>query len=785
MAAVTLESPEMVASAIVQLLKKKGAIDFDDVFDKRLWDGRVHVRRNASLVLALGGTIPPGKEALLPIAGKDGDATVRLNVVTALAVHDLTPSIAIPALLVGLIDTESAVSDAALKSLMGIAAGGAEGVYEGLVEALDDRRPYVQVTVVDLLVRQGAKGVDALLAGLRSPRSLVRKGARQCLRMLGGLAVDALITALSDDQLRDPVKRILDDVPLQKEQQKALEKLVTDGAPVVQMVARRLLQGASERRVKAAEEILSAIPKVDVEGFYEAVFDDKAIKAAAKSADSMTMVRALGDARPVARENAAALLAAAGLGDSQREVVIPKLLSAAKDDNPNVRRHLVTILTAAGGELAADSVALAAGDSDPEVKRTALEGLGKLAASEPESLLDALGHNVPDVTRQAVSEALRQAGAASASVLAEALDDVRESIRVASAMILGEQGPDARKVLPNLIEALEDDFEEQRIQAVLAVGRVAEEGDAAALEATRRLFEDSSAAVRKAASWAEARLLGRPEPLGNLEARELPSADFADVLLEEAALQKMAKSLDAALLGQLLFDGRPICRANAARSLGQLGKASHAYIQQLCVALKDGDSQVVVAAAEALGHLKVEPQPVVPALTLALKGADEEVAAALLGAIGGFAKKAVEPIVGLLAERPERVVGPIARVGRAHTKTFLSPLADALTSDALNVLARENAADVIADLGDEAAGAQSALIKALEQQSVLFRVKIIRALGRSGEPDDGLKETLTELAESDKRLSIQDAVEDALRMLRSRARLREAAKGGSKKGKKK
>jgi len=783
MAAAPLEAPELDPAEVEKLIKKKGAIDYETLLEKRLWDGRVHVRRNAALVLALGGEIPEGKESLLPIAGKDTDAVVREHVAAAFGKHPVEASIAIPALLKSLLDASSSVSDAALRSL-GVVMGRQEpAAYTAMVKALGDGRPFVQVTAVDLLVQQGADAVEQLLEGLRDTGGLVRKGARQCLRMLGSMAAGKLIAALEDDELRDPVKRILDDVPLTEGDEKALEKLVKGGAPVVQMVARRLIDGATSKRKKLVESELAAVPNVEIKGFYDGAMDGKAVKAAAKGTDPMLMVRALGDARPVARQNASAVLVETGLGDSQREVTIPKLAAAVKDDDAVVRANIVKVLASSGGEIAADQVARAATDPDVSVREAVMEGLAKIATAEPVHLLDSLGNNVAEPTREVTIAAFVGAGKAAVKTLGAALDDIREAIRVSAAKILGQIGSAAQAALGQLIEATQDPYEEVRIQAALAIGKVAKEGDDKALSAVRVLINDSSFPVRQAASWAEDRLLGRPEQPASLEARELPSAEFADVILEEAALKKLAKSFDPVSLGQLLFDGRAPCRANAARALGILGKAGAPYALQLCVALKDGEEGVKAAAAHALGMLQVEQDHVVPALVQALRGAGEETQAAIIAAVDGFGKKAVPPVVKLLSERPERVVAAIGTTARSLPKTFLKPLADALGDEELDLVSRENAADILAELGDEAAGAEAALVAALAEQSVLFRVKIIRALGKGG-AIEATRKVLLELSDNDKRLSIQDAIDDALRMLRSRARA-EGGVGGKKKGKKK
>ena len=86
-----------------------------------------------------------------------------------------------------------------------------------------------------------------------------------------------------------------------------------------------------------------------------------------------------------------------------------------------------------------------------------------------------------------------------------------------------------------------------------------------------------------------------------------------------------------------------------------------------------------------------------------------------------------------------------------------------------NPVQKENAVDVIASLGDSVKGAEAALLEALDNEDVLFRVKVIEALGRVAKPSDKLEETLKTLEEKDKRPSVQIAMRTARMHLRSRS----------------
>jgi HEAT repeat protein len=296
---------------------------------------------------------------------------------------------------------------------------------------------------------------------------------------------------------------------------------------------------------------------------------------------------------------------------------------------------------------------------------------------------------------------------------------------------------------------------------------VAKTGDAAVLEALTALAKDSVPEVRREAAAAHAKASGKPITPKVLGETALPLPGFDTELLSVDHCKREGKKLDAGAVAPLLFDGRPTVRANAASALGALGKAAAPHILHLCLALKDGDVRVRIATAVALAELGLEPETCVPALTAALRGAEGELEEALLAAIASFGKKVVELVLSLLGGRPELVTGSVGKVARHLPDLFVKPLSDVLGGDG-SIIARENAADVLAGLGDVAGKAEGALLDALSYDAVLLRVKVIGAVGRVAKPSKKVAEMLTALEEADQRLSIQDAVHEARMYLRAR-----------------
>ena len=95
---------------------------------------------------------------------------------------------------------------------------------------------------------------------------------------------------------------------------------------------------------------------------------------------------------------------------------------------------------------------------------------------------------------------------------------------------------------------------------------------------------------------------------------EAGSGSEAVAALWELAQRGPAAGEAAEAVAHHLTDRRPAIRAEAARTLGQLGVAAEATIGPLVDALYDRDDEVGTAATYALGRLQLQPDAVVPAL---------------------------------------------------------------------------------------------------------------------------------------------------------------------------
>jgi len=319
-----------------------------------------------------------------------------------------------------------------------------------------------------------------------------------------------------------------------------------------------------------------------------------------------------------------------------------------------------------------------------------------------------------------------------------------------------------------LVALLGHDALTLRVAGARGLGGFGQRAGAAARKAVAAAFDAAEAPeLLRACSAALDAIDGRVPPPSVAEEGALPLDEFEVKVLDDAVLKKGAAKMDAVRLGELLFDGRTPCRANAARALGHAGKSAEACVGALTVALKDSEPVVRVASAEALGRLKSDAGIVVPGLANAA-GSDrsDDVREAALSALDALGGDAVAPCMRLLEAELAKasVVGVIAS---RSPKTYLKPLTKALESSE-SPRAQENAALALGQLGPAGAAAEKALMAVVATSDVPLKCIAIRAVGDVAKPTAALVEALQTCALADERESVEGAVRQALRALKRR-----------------
>ncbi|MEZ4264929.1 MAG: HEAT repeat domain-containing protein [Myxococcota bacterium] len=717
-------APEFLAEELseerVAAILEAGGIDLDAVLTSLLWDGRTWMRRNAGLALKLAGKVVHEKLEALPVAAKDSDAPVRACVVAALATIGLEPEKATPPLLRSLTDSAEEVRENALSSLARLILDHPDVMVRLLIEAISDPRPIVELTVRDLLLQAGEPAVVPLVEALGHDNANVRYGVFAVLEQLGAAATDALVPALLDPRRRPRVIRLLEKAPAPTDAQRESLSAVAgqDDAEAAQAALRIL---AATGRASAASFGPIVFPHNDfADRFLTA---DELKGAAINGAKADGFVRALSDGRPEVRANSARLMAVAGDALS----VVPVLVPLVRDTHVQVIRVAVELLAELGGEAAVAPLVAAAAHSDPTVASTAWKALLVLGRDLPEALIVASEGARADASQAAVLAALSGGGKAAVAALAKALAaSSRPPTRRLCAVALGRIGAEATAGSSALISALSDADSEVRAAAAVALGELGDAGTAT-LSALQGAQADSVLAVRRAASIAIARLTGEPY-LDNTpprDAREMPIQGFADDLLDRLVIEKHQKDLDADQLAELLSDGRPVVRANAARALAVLGGRAAGALRPLLVVLKDSNPEVRLAAVEAFAALGP--------------------AAADAGAAA---------LVSRLGDRHPDVVAATGEALRAMGDDALPAMIEGLGGTARFVSLR-----LVPALSLHGAGAAEALAGALALPSPRVRTRALESLVALGRP----------LA-TGVRAAVEPALDDASNEVRNAAR---------------
>jgi HEAT repeat protein len=299
----------------------------------------------------------------------------------------------------------------------------AEGAADSLIAASTDADVEVRRRVAYALgaIHSAAQGPVSALVALTHDRDLdARTYAVEALAHMAAAseaAMVGLMRALEDDNLkvRTAAARALDDAGI--------------GVPEVVGVLRRLLNGR-----------------------------DKLV-----SEDEIDFQRC-----------AAEVLANCG---SEARSAVPELRPLLKDHHPLVENAAAIALGKIGAEArdaVVDLIGLMRGQSDSQLRRTAMEALGNIgpnAEAAVPDLVEALTDTDTDLHGVA-SEALRKIGKASVPALTAALAGSDQRLQVAAAEILGAIGVDGSHAVSALVLALRDPKEGVSVAAANALAKV-------------------------------------------------------------------------------------------------------------------------------------------------------------------------------------------------------------------------------------------------------------------------------------------------------------------------
>jgi HEAT repeat protein len=330
--------------------------------DKSLGDGRF-------ATIALGKIGAPAVETLIALLGNK-DASVRRSAADALAgscmVGKASDSRCVPPLIAAMRDPDSNVREAAAAAL---AVTGDPRAIDPLIAALKDANTEVRSVVANCLgAVSDSRAIAALTTALHDPDPVVRQSAAQAL---GGTrdskATDSLIAALNDTNVE--VRTLVVEELGPSKDPRAVEPLMTalrDPDPVVRHMAAEALGKLKDPR---AIELLIA----------------------------------------VLNENS---FAAQALGEIKDPRAVGPLTAALR----SAKKNQVLYLSALGtiGSPAVDSLISTLKDKDTEVRKAAIEALGKTKDPRAVDVLIATLSDTNSLIRASAISALGAAGDARA-----------------------------------------------------------------------------------------------------------------------------------------------------------------------------------------------------------------------------------------------------------------------------------------------------------------------------------------------------------------------------------
>ena len=391
------------------------------------------------------------------------------------------------------------------------------------------------------------------------------------------------------------------------------------------------------------------------------------------------------------------------------------LSSALRDRSPRVRRSLVDVLAAMGGERSIEMLVPLLQDPSPDLRAQAARALGNLRAETAASQLTDLMRDPIDGVRAAAAAALAEMEMKSAcgSVIAALGDESRRE----------ESSERARGAMIDAIVRLSDGAREDMEQALKTLPRPVARSLAAALEAGGVVERWLTQTEWKGAADVLPGLLASLADLGVsrplLEALD-STAEWVRIQ-SAAALGHSREPGSLAAVAALLSDPDEKVRAEAVKSVARQGEP--AALGPLATAVADPDGAVRLAAVTGLAGVLAGRS----GWRVDLLPGDVDVQAAL--------RESQRALLHAAAEAQPEV--------RAEAATALGLLSSAEAADALADLALADGEERVREAAAEALGQcgfpqkRRLLAGALEAEDDSRRARATAMLGALGGPEVG------------------------------------------------
>ncbi|GAB4461845.1 MAG: hypothetical protein OHK0029_27740 [Armatimonadaceae bacterium] len=473
---------------------------------------------------------------------------------------------------------------AAIETLARMAEGGNEAAFDQLLQMLKDpdtesteqKTHPVRDAATAAVAKVGVKYPEKLLEAAKNPDKNIQGQSREALKKIGAPLKEQMAARLDDGGLRGPMGDIL----------------VSIGPETIPLIAPYLSQ---EKLAKFAEKP-----------------DDLANA-------KIQLIEILGKFK-------------------QQEAALP-ILPFQNDENPNVRRAVITALANIGDPVGAPVLVSALNDSqtDATARTAAAVALGGIATPEANrALQQALSDYDSDVAA-AAAEGLRRAGDKAAPFIAQALTHPEADVRVHGAEAAG-----GMRTTGLAVRALSDSDLEVREEAIQSLGNIL--ARASRIRADLQTLANASDMETREKAFRSLQTRGAVLELlrsGTPAAARSNAIAMLTAKRDAAKEDKERKPFDDALA--LLTDPTIAAREVTAAPLPDV--SNPATLAPLLSALRVDDGRIASNAVDALGRLG---KSAVPALVPLLSSPDQTIAYYASRILTTISRPAVDQLLPLV-----------------------------------------------------------------------------------------------------------------------------------------
>lgn len=370
-------------------------------------------------------------------------------------------------------------------------------------------------------------------------------------------------------------------------------------------------------------------------------------------------------ARPLRLQILTSLSSLQELARGDAKDMLPLLLQAAGDADPQVRAQALDTIVRLG-PAAAPALAKTLAHPDIAMRREAITQLGRIGTISDAVLPDLVARlkdedwDIRFRTAQALWQLKRPSPEVTA-IIVEAAEKPEPSVRRTAITTLVLMKPWTREMLPALRAALKDTTGATRVQVAEAVWGLDKQA-AAVLPVLQEALQNSAsldALTRRKILDIISQLEDEAKPLRPILLEALKVNDYDLRVAIPPVLARLGPESVPDLVRLITAEPSNNAYFPAAQTLGHIGKPA---VRELIPLLDHQESRVRMSAFQALDMIGPHAADAVPAIRKALKGGDDltrQRAAICLGRIGPAAKEAIPDLLNAWKDASPNLRAPV------------------------------------------------------------------------------------------------------------------------------